>query len=178
MSIFGKIVSSENHSKIYTPTHIERLIIEKSIPFEILDLTLSKMKSYKPDKGDILVNGNVSAIDNLWKKSNYINPKAIGENKSTVQKYINSKKDIIDGKVEIPPILGLDLSEPSVIFENGRNRFSNMRDSGIITMPIIISKRQLSDFKNLKLITIENVGKINKKGRKTRKQFRIKKYKV
>jgi hypothetical protein len=178
MSIFGKTFSLNDHSGIYVPTHEEELIIENPIPFENMELTLSKMKNYKPDKGDILVNGNINAIDNLWKNGNYINPKAIGENKSTVQKYINSKKDIINGKVEIPPILYLDSSEPSIEFENGRNRFSNIRDSGIITMPIVIPKRQLSEFKKLKLIIIQSAGKIYKKGQKTRKRFRIKNYNI
>ena len=116
------------------------------------------MNNHVPSRGTIIVEGDVFAIDKLWKNDSdvYINRKLEGGYKDNreLAKYMNSKKDIMEGKVEIPPIMWIRISKQitEIRFTNGRNRFANLRDVGIKTIPIVIEKKQLGDFRKLGLI--------------------------
>ena len=161
----------------------------EKIPDTIIRTTINKLKDYKPyhtvewflkegyskkdanDYKEIIVNGNVNQIDELWKKTElYIKPF------SNTKKYINSKKDIIDGKVDIPPIIAindlddndLDKSNLKLIFENGRNRFANLRDAGVENMPIIIANYQMKSFKKSNLINLYGGRRKKSKKRKNK----------
>ena len=144
--------------KHYLLTEEDTMMISITIPLLLVEQTLSKMRAYVPSRGDIIVEVDVLAIDSLWKNdpSMYINPKIAGDDNDerAIKKFINSKKDIMEGKVTIPPIIYLNTYDKviDIRFQNGRNRFSNLRDSGVRTMPVAISKSQLSKFKKLNLI--------------------------
>ena len=62
-------------------------------------------------------------------------------------KFIGSRKDLINLKVEAPPeiILG---DKNNIEFVNGRNRFANLRDLGVSHMPFIIHKKEYSKIIN------------------------------
>lgn len=162
----------------------------KKIPDTIITTTINKLKDYKPyhtvdwyleqgyskkeanDFKHILVNGNVNEIDKLWKKTElYIDPF------SNSNKYINSKNDIIEGKVDVPPIISInDLDENNLelFFENGRHRFANLRDAGVKNIPIIISNDNFDLFKKLNLINL-NGGRGKKSKKRKRKNNKTKK---
>ena len=165
----------------------------EKIPDTIIITTTNKLKDYKPyhtvewylDQGyskkeanaykQIVVNGNVNQIDELWKKTElYIEPF------SNTKKYINSKKDIIDGKVDIPPIIAindLDKNDLQLIFQNGRHRFANLRDAGVKNIPIIITNDQMYLFKKLNLINLHG-GTRKKSKKKKNKNNKTKRVKI
>ena len=165
----------------------------EKIPDTIITTTINKLKDYKPyhtvewfleegyskkeanDYKEIIVNGNVNEIDKLWKKTElYIEPF------SNIKKYINSKKDIIEGKVDIPPMIAindLDDNDLKLIFVNGRNRFANLRDAGVKNIPIIITNDQMYLFKKLNLINLHG-GTRKKSKKKKNKNNKTKRVKI
>jgi hypothetical protein len=156
----------------------------EKIPDTMIITTINKLNDYKPyhtvewyleqgyskkesnDYKHIIVNGNVNEIDKLWKKTKlYIEPF------SNTKKYINSKKDIIEGKVDIPPIItinDLDENDLELSFENGRHRFANLRDAGVKNIPIIIANGEMYLFKKLNLINLHGGRRKKSKKRKNK----------
>lgn len=127
----------------YEPSKEDIKIFEKPIPKQMINTTIRQMKQYgyPTDKEDpyILIIGSVSKIDELWKQTDlYIDGKI-------TKKLVNSKRDILNGKVEEPPIIGFDTSD-QLTFQNGRHRFANLRDSGVKSMPILIYKEDKDKF--------------------------------
>lgn len=88
-------------------------------------------------------------IDNNWKHSTsyidnynnllYSNDKA---------KYLGSRMDLINLRVVEPPTITLNC-DGQIEFENGRNRFANLRDLGVKIMPFIVYKEDLLEIKNI-----------------------------
>ena len=121
---------------------------------------------------EILVEGNVKNIDSSWKKDkeNYLEPY------KQTEKYYNSKVDILNEKVNIPPIIHLSGINGSISFQNGRHRFANLRDSGVKTIPIVIRIQYLKDFKKLGFVNLNGGRKTIKKNNK-KKIIKNKSYK-
>jgi hypothetical protein len=169
-----KILIKNNEIKL---SDEDILFIHTIIPKEIIDYSVNKMKNYSEYLLDyeyliasgenedyakavetIVVEGNIKKIDNLWKRGN---PSFYLEPYTKTEKYINSKKDILNKKVDIPPQINIILEDsllssgkvPYIQFTSGRHRFSNLRDSGAFSIPIIIYKEDLYKFQKLKIIS-------------------------
>jgi len=71
----------------------------------------------------------IDEIDEKWANGNYRIPKVFDDidNKG---KYIQSRNDLINGLVDEPPFICINSETDTVGFTDGRNRFSNLRDSG------------------------------------------------
>jgi hypothetical protein len=89
---------------------------------------------------------DTAQIDNSWKKTNnYIGRFDTIKYYSAKQKMLNSKKDIIELKVSVPPYIFLDC-DGNIDFCNGRNRFANLRNCGVKEIPFVIGTK---DYKKL-----------------------------
>jgi hypothetical protein len=113
-----------------------------SIEPEIIDYCIEKLKKYETKKGETLKIVNIDKINNLWKKDK---DKYISENYEEIKypnKYLNSRKDLIDKKIEIPPKIMYDEKNELILFENGRHRFSNLRDLGCKEIPVIVTDKK------------------------------------
>jgi len=96
---------------------------------------------------------DVRIINNLWKPTrDYIGKFDNIIYPSAKEKFLNSKRDIIEGKVTVPPYIYVD-NNGNIDFYNGRNRFANLRDAGAIDIPCVIEK---VDYKKL-LRLIKNI---------------------
>ena len=104
--------------------YIKDVIVEQ----ETIDYCLKKFKEYVPKKDETLRIVNVEKINNLLKKDKYMYISEIYEEIKYKNKYLNSKKDLLEKKIEIPPIIYYDKEQDLIKFENGRHRFSNLRD--------------------------------------------------
>jgi len=58
---------------------------------------------------------------------------------------LNSKRDIIELQVSVPPYIFLDCNG-NVDFCNGRNRFANLRNAGVKKLPFVIETK---DYKKI-----------------------------
>jgi len=158
--IWVKVPFFNNKMTHYIPTEEEKNTISMVLPRPHLEQTLSQMRSFVPNRWDIVVDADVSVFDNFWKncdRGHYIDADNIpGDyiNDYGVRKYIGSKMDMIAGKVKSPSIVRADfrIKSRSILFENGRNRFAVLRDAGVRTIPIQIRKSQLTKFKKLGFI--------------------------
>ena len=93
-----------------------------------------------------LISIDINKLDDDWKNSN--ENQYISRNFSELEnqkKYICSLQDIINNDVLDPPII--DIKDNFVYFENGRHRFSNLRDIGVKTIPILVYQYNESAFK-------------------------------
>jgi len=172
----------------FIPTKEEEKFINSKLSNEIIQSTLNRMRQYKPcdydcliergeaeedaeDFEEILVEGNVKNIDNNWKKNKhyYLQPYTL------TAKYYNSKVDILNEKVNTPPVLGVETDDKSISFVNGRHRFANLRDSGVKTIPIVINKKDLKNFKKLGYVNL--LGGKRKTNKLKRNNKKIKSYK-
>ena len=129
----------------YEPSEEDIQVFDKPIPREVIKRTIQQMKQYDYKKDSVpeyprsIVMGNVSKIDKLWKQTmSYVDG-------TITKKLVNSKSDILNGKVEEPPFIGFDMSD-NLTFENGRHRFANLRDSGVKTIPILIYEDERDKF--------------------------------
>jgi hypothetical protein len=114
---------------------------------------INTLKLYKCKKGYTKVILDTTKVNNNWKKSKfhltnyenlpYLNDKA---------KYLGSRKNLIDGNVIEPPTIKIN-NEGNIEFENGRNRFANLRDLGVKFIPFIICKKELNSIKECLRIT-------------------------
>lgn len=117
------------------------------IPKDKIEHTITLMSNYKylPKKCK-LVMMNVHEIENRWKKTkDYIGKFETIKYDSSKQKLLYSKKDLLELKVSDPPYIYLDV-HGNIDFCNGRNRFANLRDSGVKEMPFVIETK---DYKKL-----------------------------
>jgi hypothetical protein len=88
----------------------------------------------------------IRKIDNSWKKTkDYIGKFDTIKYYSSKQKLLNSKKDLFDLKVSVPPYIYLDYNG-NVDFCNGRNRFANLRDSGVKELPFVMETKDYKKF--------------------------------
>lgn len=114
--------------------YIKDVIIEQ----EIIDDCIEKFKKYEPQDGEILKIVNIDKINNLWKKDKALYISEIYEEIKFPNKYLNSRKDLLEKNITIPPKIIYDEENDLISFENGRHRFSNLRDLGCKEIPVII----------------------------------------
>lgn len=144
----------------YIPTEEEKNMISMVLPLPHLEQTLSQMRSFVPNRWDIVVEADVSVFDKFWKNCDddcYIDANNIPNDLIDdygVRKYVCSKMDMIAGKVKRPSIVRGDfrIKTRCIGFEDGHTRFAVLRDAGVRTIPIQIRKSQLKKFKELGLI--------------------------
>ncbi len=132
-------------------------LINYQLSSEQLNKILSIMSNYNlndyPDDNVIIVNGSVDKINQMWKQSDPL--LYISENFEEIankQKYLQSRRNLLNYIVDIPPIVGVHEKEQTLGFSNGRNRFANLRDMGATTIPIIINTEDIRLFRKLGLI--------------------------
>jgi hypothetical protein len=122
-------------------------VLNKPIPADKITQTVTIMANYKdlPNKCKLVII-NVNKIDNSWKKTkDYIGKFETIKSYTSKQKLLNSKKDLIELKVSVPPYIYLD-NNGNIDFCNGRNRFANLRDSGVKDMPFVIETKDYKKF--------------------------------
>lgn len=121
--------------------------LNEMIPPDKITQTITTMSNYNdlPKKCKLVIM-NVNKIDNSWKKTkDYIGKFDTIKSYSSKQKRLNSKKDLIELKVSVPPYIYLD-NNGNIDFCNGRNRFANLRDSGVKEMPFVIETKDYKKF--------------------------------
>jgi hypothetical protein len=119
---------------------------------QIIESTLCAMQSHADFDKKIcrLELFDVSTINNLWKNTkDYIGAFHTIQYASAKTKLLNSRDDILCGKVTVPPYIYVD-NNGNVDFYNGRNRFANLRDAGVSKIPCVIEK---ADYRRLVKIT-------------------------
>ena len=117
------------------------------IPTNTITDTIATMYEYKniPNKCK-LVTIDTKKINNSWKKTkDYIGNFDTIKYYSAKQKFLNSKRDIIELQVSVPPYIYLD-SNGNIDFCNGRNRFANLRNAGVKEMPFVIETKDYKKF--------------------------------
>ena len=117
------------------------------IPPDKITQTITTMSNYKdlPKKCKLVII-NTNKIDNSWKRTkDYIGKFDTIKSYNSKQKLLNSKKDLIELKVSVPPYIYLD-TNGNIDFCNGRNRFANLRDSGVKEMPFVIETKDYKKF--------------------------------
>jgi hypothetical protein len=121
--------------------------MDQSIPTNKIINTIETMCEYKniPKKCKLVII-NTNKINNSWKQTkDYIGNFDSIKYYSAKQKFLNSKKDIIELKVSVPPYIYLD-SNGNIDFCNGRNRFANLRNAGVKEMPFVIETKDYKIF--------------------------------
>ena len=122
-------------------------VLNEMIPPDKITHTITTMSNYKdlPKKCKLVII-NINKIDNSWKRTkDYIGKFNTIKSYSSKQKRLNSKKDLIELKVSVPPYIYLD-NNGNIDFCNGRNRFANLRDSGVKEMPFVIETKDYKKF--------------------------------
>ena len=117
------------------------------IPADKITHTIRTMSNYKdlPKHCKLLII-NVNDIDNSWSETkDYIGKCNTIKSYCSKQKLLNSKKDLIELKVSVPPYIYLD-NNGNIDFCNGRNRFANLRDSGVREMPFVMETKDYKKF--------------------------------
>ena len=85
-------------------------------------------------------------IDNSWKKTkDYIGKFETIQSYGSKQKLLNSKRDIMELKVTVPPYIYVD-GNGNIDFCNGRNRFAKLRNAGVKQMPFVIESNDYKKF--------------------------------
>ena len=117
------------------------------IPADKITHTIITMSNYKDvPKNCKLAIINVNDIDSSWRETkDYIGKINTIKSYCSKQKLLNSKKDLIELKVNVPPYIYLD-NNSNIDFCNGRNRFANLRDSGVREMPFVIETKDYKKF--------------------------------
>ena len=121
--------------------------MDQSIPTNKIINTIETMCEYNniPKKCKLVII-NTNKINNSWKKTkDYIGNFDTIKYYSAKQKFLNSKRDIIELKVSVPPYIYLD-SNGNIDFCNGRNRFANLRNAGVKEMPFVIETKDYKKF--------------------------------
>jgi len=129
-------------------------LLTENISADKIAHTIKVMCEYKDvPKKYRLVKIETNKINNSWKKTkDYIGKFDTIEYYSAKQKLLNSKRDLIELKVSVPPYIYLD-DHGNVDFYNGRNRFANLRDAGVKELPFVM---EVKDYKKF-------IAKLNKK---------------
>jgi len=120
----------------------------EKIPKESITWTIQNMIEHDNFDKKIckLVSLNVKKVNKSWKNTrDYIGCFDSIKYFSSKLKILNSKSDIIELKVDVPPYIYLD-DGGNVDFYNGRNRFANLRNANVLEMPFVIEKK---DYKKL-----------------------------
>ena len=113
------------------------------------DELISVIKNYKCNNYEIIEEFNIQKINNNWKKSSSYIDKYDNLLYSHVKaKYLGSRRDLINLRVYKPPIIVINF-DGQIEFENGRNRFANLRDLGVKFMPFIVYKEDLAEIKKI-----------------------------
>lgn len=119
-------------------TKMDLTLLHQNIPPDKIKDTILVMREYKdiPKKCKLVII-DTKKIDNSWKKTrDYIGKFDTLTHYSAKQKLLNSKKDIIELRVSVPPYIFLDCNG-NIDFCNGRNRFANLRNAGVKEMPFV-----------------------------------------
>jgi hypothetical protein len=117
------------------------------IPTDKITYTIETMSKYNdlPKKCKLAIM-NVNDIDDSWKKTrDYIGNFNTIKSYCSKQKLLNSMKDLFELKVNVPPYIYLN-NDGNIDFCNGRNRFANLRDSGVKNMPFVIETKDYKKF--------------------------------
>jgi len=120
------------------------------LPADKISHTINIMSNYTdiPRKCKLVII-NVNDIDKSWKLTkDYIGNLNDLKSFGSKQKLLNSKQDLIELKVTVPPYIYLD-DNNHIEFCNGRNRFANLRDSGVKKMPFVIETKDYKKFVRL-----------------------------
>jgi len=113
------------------------------------DELISVIKNYKCNNYEIIEEFNIQKINNNWKKSSSYIDKYDNLLYSHVKaKYLGSRRDLINLRVDKPPMIVINF-DGQIVFENGRNRFANLRDLGVKFMPFIVYKEDLAEINNI-----------------------------
>ena len=149
-------------------------ILEKEVSKKLLEKYVGLMEKYKPQNSEIIMNVSVKIINELWEKdkSNYISK--IYENIENKGKYLNSRKNLLEGNVLEPPKIKYDKENSLIIFENGRHRFSNLRDLGCEKIPIITDKNTKKYLERFEKKNKESETKKVKESGKTNRSISVK----
>ena len=117
------------------------------IPADKITHTIITMSNYKDlPKNCKLAIIHVNDIDSSWRETkDYIGNFNTIKSYCSKQKLLNSKKDLIELKVNVPPYIYLD-NNGNIDFCNGRNRFANLRNSGVREMPFVIETKDYKKF--------------------------------
>lgn len=118
--------------------YLKDVVVEQ----EIIDDCIEKFKKYETKKGEMLKIVDVNKINNLWKKDKDLYISEIYEEIKYPNKYLKSKKKLLDKKIEIPPTIMYDKEKDLISFEDGRHRFSNLRDLGCNKIPVIVKDKE------------------------------------
>jgi len=163
---------TEDKSKINSYENLEKQekelenILEKEVSEEIIENCINLMDKYKPKKEEIKIYANVKKINELWKKDKSLYISKIYENIENKAKYLNSRKDLIEGNISEPPKIYYNEEKELIIFENGRHIFSNLRDlrcKKILIITDVKTKKILEELENNKIEIVKEVKvKINK----------------
>jgi hypothetical protein len=122
-------------------------LLQQMIPVDKIRNTITIMSEYKdiPKKCRLVIL-DTNKIDNSWKKTkDYIGKFDTIKYDSAKQKLLNSKKDIIELKVSVPPYIYLD-NNGNIDFCNGRNRFANLRNAKVKEIPFVIETKDYKRF--------------------------------
>ena len=99
-------------------------------------------------------------INDLLKKNKQDYVSKIHANRKNKDKYLKSRKDIIDGIKFEPPKIFYDEDKEQIIFENGKNIFSNLRDLGCKNLSIITDINTNEKMKKLGISEISEVPEV------------------
>jgi hypothetical protein len=130
---------------------METTLLHENIPTDKIRDTITIMSEYKniPKKCRLVIIATTK-IDNSWKKTkDYIGKFDTIKYYGAKQKLLNSKKDIMELKVSVPPYIYLD-GDGNIDFCNGRNRFANLRNAGVKEMPFVIESADYKRFISIK----------------------------
>jgi hypothetical protein len=133
-------------------TKMDLTLLHQNIPTDKITDTIAIMCKYKniPQKCRLVMIDS-KKIDNSWKKTkDYIGKFDTIKYYGAKQKLLNSKKDIMELQVSVPPYIYLD-SNGNIDFCNGRNRFANLRNAGVKEMPFVIETKDYKRFLSMKL---------------------------
>lgn len=126
-------------------------MLQTNIPEHTIINTIEMMSEYTniPRKCR-LVTIDTKKIDNSWKNTkDYIGKFETIQSYGSKQKFLNSKKDIMELKVSVPPYIYLD-GKGNIDFCNGRNRFANLRNARVKQMPFVIESKDYKRFISFK----------------------------
>ena len=155
------------------PSDEESTFVLTPLPTSCIDETLNAMASFSVDTvEDIMERGetreyaedivrqvvwcDVAKINKYWSRNTklFIPPFARSNDdwKKDWKGYFVSKTRILKGEISEPPNIQVSKDERIILFENGRHRFANLRDSKVPAVPCIILRCELQEFQKLGLV--------------------------
>jgi len=136
------------NNKLYKIVNNDFQLIEiKSKEQELLLNAVNKIYKYdikldnNEDNNFTIIICKIDKIEKSWKKSKlYIS--SLEEKRKNNKKYEQSKKDLFDLKVDKPPQIHLNEDNNEIEFDDGRHRFSVLRDYKFTRMPFIVNSNE------------------------------------